>query len=299
MELSGKISIIIPTYNRKNDLMQCLASVKNLLYYELEIVVVDNASTDGTYENVKKVFPQVKIIRNNKNLGVSGGRNTGLKYINKNTKFILFLDHDIIVEKDLVNELLKVMNKDEKMGIATPKIYYYEDKSVIWAVGTSINLITGKITMNGENQRDEGQFNQIRDVQVAPAVIMVKREVIQKIGGFDEDYFATYEDTDFCFRAKKVGYRIIYVPRARAFHKVPLNWWESKKRLVSRNYYIARNRIIFMKKYSHYFFLFFFFLPVYFFYYSYLSLLLKQKERIKDFLKGTISGLKFITKIEK
>ena len=128
MELSGKVSVVIPTYNRKNDLIQCLISVKNLLYSELEVIVVDNASIDGTLESVKRAFPQVKVVRNTRNFGVSRGRNTGLKYIDRATKFILFLDHDIIVEKDLVRELLKVMNKDKRIGIVTAKIYYYEDK---------------------------------------------------------------------------------------------------------------------------------------------------------------------------
>ena len=102
MELSGKVSIVIPTYNRKKDLMQCLISVENLLYSKIKVIVVDNASTDGTSEIIKRVFPRIKIVKNARNLGVSGGRNTGLKYLNTATKFILFLDHDIIVEKDLV-----------------------------------------------------------------------------------------------------------------------------------------------------------------------------------------------------
>ena len=293
---SSKVSIVIPTHNRKDDLIECLVSVMSLDYPEYEVIVIDNASTDGTYKVVKKKFPQVKIITNKENSGVTGGRNIGLKNADDRSEYILFLDHDIVFNENLLSELLEVIMSNSKIGIVTPKIYYYSHKNVIWSTGTSINLLSGKVSFNGGNEVDHGQFDEIKDVQVAPAVILVRKEVIEKIGGFDGIYFATYEDTDFCFRARKSGYRVVYVPRAKAYHKIPLDWSESMNRLLSRIYYIGRNRLIFMRKHSKYFTLFLIFLPVYFFYYAWFSLWFRKVNEIRNFCKGTMSGLLFAIK---
>lgn len=290
---SPKVSIVIPTYNRKDDLIECLESVTNLDYLEYEVIVVDNASTDGTYAAVRKKFPRFRIITNKENSGVSGGRNIGLRSVDSCSEYILFLDHDVVLSTNLLSELLKVIVTSSKVGIVTPKIYYYSHKKIIWSAGTSINLVSGRVSFNGGNEVDRGQFDKIRDVQVAPAVILVKRGVIEKIGGFDEIYFATYEDTDFCFRARKSGYRIVYVPGTWAYHKIPLDWPESMNRLLSRAYYVGRNRLIFMRKHSKYFPLFLMFLPVYFFYYSWLSLRFRRVKEIGNFCKGTMAGLLF------
>jgi len=290
---SPKVSIVIPTHNRKDDLIECLESVINLDYLKYEVIVVDNASADGTYAAVRKKFPRIKVITNKENLGVSGGRNIGLKSVDSQSEYILFLDHDVVLSANLLSELLRVIIGSGDIGIATPKIYYYSHKKVIWSTGTSINLVSGRVSFNGGNKVDHGQFDKIRDVQVAPAVILVKKEVIEKIGGFDEIYFATYEDTDFCFRARKSGYRVVYVPGTWAYHKIPLDWLESMNRLLSRAYYVGRNRLIFMRKHSKYFPLFLMFLPVYFFYYSCLSLWFRKVKEIGNFCKGTMAGLLF------
>ncbi len=255
--------------------------------------MVDNASTDGTCAAVRRKFPRVRVITNKENSGVSGGRNIGLKNVDSQSEYVLFLDHDIVLSTNLLSELLRVIIGSGDVGIATPKIYYYSHKKVIWSTGTSINLVSGKVSFDGGNKVDHGQFGKLKDVQVAPAVILVKKEVIEKIGGFDEIYFATYEDTDFCFRARKSGYRIVYVPGTWAYHKIPLDWSESMNRLLSRAYYVGRNRLIFMRKHSKYFLLFLMFLPAYFFYYSCLSLRFRRVKEIGNFCKGTMAGLLF------
>ena len=289
-----KISIIIPAYNRKNDVLECLTSVMDLDYLRYEVIVVDNGSTDKIYQTIKKVFPKVKVIRSDKNLGVTGGRNLGLKYINSDSEYVLFLDQDIIVDKDVLSRFLEVVMKNSKIGIATPKICYYHNRNKIWSVGTSISLFTGKVSFNGANQIDRGQFDRVMDVQVAPATILVRRQVIKKIGGFDEVYFATYEDTDFCFRARKSGYRVVCIPQAKVYHKISQNLSDSVNRLLSRAYYVGRNRIIFMKKHSNHFVLFLMFLPIYTIYYTGLSLCFGRVDGIRNFWKGTIIGLSFI-----
>lgn len=149
-----RVSVVIPTHNLKKELLVCVESVVNQDYSNLETIVVDNASTDGTYEAVKEKFPQVKLFRNPKNLGVTGGRNAGIK--NATGEYVFFFDHDMVAEPNMISELVKVAQSDPKIGIVTPKIYYWEDKKKIWAAGTGINLWTGKIIFRGG--KDVGQL---------------------------------------------------------------------------------------------------------------------------------------------
>jgi GT2 family glycosyltransferase len=267
-----------------------VSSVLDSNFKNSEVIVVDNGSTDGTFEVLSQSFPQIKLVRSEENLGVCGGRNLGLKHASNDSKYILFLDHDIHLEKNALVKLLEVAEADPKVGIVTGKIYYSDDPTIIWAAGTSINLVTGKIAFNGG--KDDGQFDQVKDVQVAPSIIFTRKKLLDKIGGFDESLFATYEDTDFCFRARQAGYKVVYTPQARAYHSIPLDHWKSMERLLSSTYFIARNRIIFMKRYSPHFLLFVLFIPAYFLYYTVLSLRHKRFDGIANFLKGTISGIR-------
>lgn len=285
-----KISVVIPTYNLKHGVVRCVSSALDSSFQYKEVIAVDNGSTDGTFEAVRQSFPQIKLVRSEKNLGVCGGRNLGLKHVSGDSKYILFLDHDIFLERDALERLLEVAESDSKVGIVTGKIYYSDDPAIIWAAGTSINLLTGKIAFNGG--KDDGQFDEVREVQVAPSIIFTRRKLLDEIGAFDELLFATYEDTDFCFRARQAGYKVVYTPYARAYHSIPLDQWESMERLLSSAYYIARNRIIFMKRYSPHFLVFTLLIPAYFLYYTVLSLRHKRFDGIANFLKGTVSGIR-------
>jgi GT2 family glycosyltransferase len=284
------VSVIIPTFNRKDDLLLCLNSLKNSTYPNLEIIVVDNASTDGTYNAVKQIFPDVKIVINDRNLGVTGGRNRGA--IESRGDYLLFLDHDMIVDKQMIEELLKAVRVDPKIGIAGPIIYYYDEPSKVWAAGTSISMLTGKISFN-----DKVTNTKHFEVQVIPATIIVKREVLDKVGLFDETFFATYEDTDFCFRIRKAGYKVVCVPEAKAWHKIPIDSKSQELRLLSRSYYIARNRIIFMKKHarlSNFMVFLILFVPIYAIYYTWLGLRYLKLHFIKEYWRGLFEGLREI-----
>jgi GT2 family glycosyltransferase/2-polyprenyl-3-methyl-5-hydroxy-6-metoxy-1,4-benzoquinol methylase len=281
------ISVVIPTYNLISDLLEAIDSIIKQDYSPIEIIVVDNGSTNGTSEKIKRLYPKIKLITHKKNLGVTGGRNSGLR--KAEGKYILFFDHDMIADKEMVSELVKIVDSNEEISISTGKIYYWDDKKIIWSAGTDVNLITGQVLFRAG--QDKGQYDCIEEIQVTPAVILVKKEVVEKIGGFDDVFFANWEDTDFCFRARKAGFKIFYTPKAIAYHKITLDPVESMNRLLSRAYYIARNRIIFMKRHSKHFYLFLLFLPGYLAYYSWLSLRVCRIDGIKNFLRGTCVGL--------
>lgn len=300
MNKSKDISVIIPTYNSWKTLRGCIASIQKQTLKPFEIVVVDNASTDQTPQKISTINHQpstIKYFRHEKNLGVTGGRNRGIKEANKESDYLFFFDHDMVAERRMLEELVKVAESDSSIGIATPKIYYWQDKQSlalrtkkrIWSAGTGINLWTGQVLFRGG--KDVGQYEEAEEVQVAPAAMLVKKEVIQKIKRFDNRYFATYEDTDFCFRAREAGFSTYYVPKAIAWHKLSQDPRDEADRLLYRAYWVGRNRILFMRDFGKNFLVFLIFLPVYALYYLFLSL---KHQRLKDwfrFIQGTTAGL--------
>lgn len=287
--MSPKVSVIIPAYNSWITLRSCINSIMYQTLQPKEIVVVDNASSDGTSEAVKKEFPKVRLYTLKKNTGVTGGRNAGIDNASKSSEYLLFFDHDMVADKKMIENLVKVAEMNSSYGIVTPKIYYFEDRKRVWAAGTNINLWTGRILFRGGKER--GQFNKVEEVQVAPAAILVKRQVINAIKKFDDRYFVTYEDTDFCFRARKYNFKTMYTPMAIAFHKISPRHEDEQKRLLSRSFWIGRNRVLFMRDFGKSYFFFLLFSVVYLLYFIKLALDQKNFQGLTDYLKGFTEGV--------
>lgn len=276
-----RVSVVIPTYNSWITLKVCISSIQKQTIKAEEIIIVDNGSSDGTSDKVKSYFPEVKLIKLKTNYGVTGGRNKGISESSPKADYILFFDHDMVADKNMLEQLLKVAEMESEAGIVTPKICYFGNRKRIWSAGTGINLWSGQVLFRGGE--DIGQYENIQEVQVAPAAMLVKREVIKKINRFDDIYFATYEDTDFCFRAKESGFKTFYAPKALAFHKISWDPKDDTDRVLSRAYFVGRNRIIFMRRFGKNFALFLMlFVPIFSLYYLMLAL---KSHRLIDWLK--------------
>lgn len=267
------VSIVIVTRNRKDIVLDCLQFVFKMDYPNFEVILVDNGSEDNTITAVKEKFPQVNIVETRENLGLNGGKNLGQKQANGD--YILFLDSDTVVDKNLVKELVKVAEDDSSVGVVAPKMYYFSPKNVIWYAGSFVNLLTSKTKNIGANQIDNGQFDFLYETEFAPTAYLATRQVINKLKGHDESLFMTYGDTDYGFRARKAGFKFMFCPKAKLWHKIKKYECEKTIRslgfnLPMRAYYFARNRVIFMKKHTSklnfliFMFLFFPLFPLYF-----------------------------------
>lgn len=284
------VSAVVTTYNLKKILLECLNSIIKQDYKRLEIIVVDNASTDGTSVAVKKKYPKIKIIRNSKNLFSTGGMNTGLKKAKGH--YVWFIDHDNIFKTDTLSQMVKLAESDPQIGVVTPKIFYWEKRNVIWSAGTSVNMLTG-VNYSREGY-DVGQFNKVEEVDIAPANFIVRKKVIDKIGFYDNNFLLSYEDADWCYRVRNAGYKILYTPKAVCYHKFPfLDKITGKRRWLSRSYWAARNKIIFMRKDSPYFPLFVLMYPVWFCIYTYQAIRYLNFRALLNFYKGMIDGFKW------
>jgi len=288
------VSVIVVTYNRKEEVLDCLESIFGSDYKDFELILVDNASTDGTIEFVKKTIgSRVKIIKSETNLMAGGGRNLGATYAKG--KYLLFIDSDNVIGKRMISELVENAEKIENWGILGPLMYYFKDKKRIWWADSRINLWTSKTYYIGLDKTDNGQFNQIAEVGHIPNVFMLRRDLWEKVGGIDKDYIIHYEESDLAERIRRIGLKLYRIPSAKTWHKVPL-YKEQKNRSYfgenqEKTYYVARNRILFMKKNTKWFqyvFFLIFYLPLFSFFY--LTKIVKAKRM--DLIKIYFSGLK-------
>ncbi|MCL5435093.1 MAG: glycosyltransferase family 2 protein [Patescibacteria group bacterium] len=261
-----KVFISIINFNGNKNTIECLKSIDNLNMtgIDLNVVVIDNASKEKL--ELKNNFlknASLKIILNNKNLGFSGGHNLGINYaLSNNAEYILILNNDTILDKNLIYELQSVFDTDSDIGIVSPKIYFakgfefHKDRykkgdlgRILWYAGGDMdwkNLIGKHV---GVDEVDRGQYEKKGKTDFASGCcMMVKKEVFEKIGKFDERYFLYYEDNDFSQRAKKIGYKIEYAPKAVLWHKNAGSAGGSGSNL--QDYYITRNRLLFGMNYA-------------------------------------------------
>jgi len=235
-----KVSIIIVNWNGGEDVIECLKSVKDIDYPDYETIVVDNGSTDNSVEEIKRTFPDVKLILTYKNPGYSAGVNVGLRAATGD--YILLLNDDAVAARSILKDLVGAMESNPSIGIAGPMILYYSEPDKLWCAGMKLHLL-GYASSIGKGLNKE-LFNKSSFVDYVSCALMIKKEVIDKIGGLDPEYFLYSEDVDFCLRAKNAGYKSMYVPSPTVWHKVTKEWITNP----AQAYYYMRSAIMFAKK---------------------------------------------------
>lgn len=293
-----RVSVIIISKNRKKDLIECLDSYLASTYKPLEIIVVDNASRPPLLTWLPKKYPQVKLVTMESNVGASAGRNKGLE--KAKGEYLLFTDDDAYAHRDLVKFLVEIFENKTDAGIVQPLVYDKKKKKMLQGAGHDINLITGRIRAWGVKEVDKGQYTGLREIPMCGCVWMVKREVFEKIGNYDEDYFIPYEDSDFSLRARKAGYRLYCYSRAKTWHRghkaTFVHPWIEWLGVTSpeRAFRVARNKMIFMRKHSSFpanLFFFFILVPLYSFSHSLVILAARRFDIFLKYWLGVISGV--------
>lgn len=208
-----KIFIIILHFGDPKVTSDCIKSIiSNRLSFE-KIIVVDNGGNfEPSFENNLKVF------KNRKNLGFAAGVNIGIKYaLLKKADYILLLNNDTIVEEDFLSKLIAKSLK-ENIGILAPAIKFHKSGKVVYDLGGKLNVLFGRTTHNEVDKLD-GNKLQVVDY-VSGCCMLIKRQVLEKVGFFDERFFLYYEDVDFCLRAKKAGFKTYVLPSVSVYHKL-------------------------------------------------------------------------------
>ncbi len=210
------VSLIVLNWNGRQHLAYCLPSLLATDYPRYELVVVDNASTDGSPDFVRQHFPTVRVMVNARNLGFSAGMNVGLRAAKGD--ILVLLNNDLEVHPSWLRALVDAMLADESVGIAGCKVYY-PGGDILQHAGGTISYPQALPGHYGCREKDRGQYDEVREVDyVIGAALAVKREVLERVGYLDEGFFLYYDDPDLSFSARKMGYKTIYVPHAVVIH---------------------------------------------------------------------------------
>lgn len=242
-----EVVIIILNWNGIPDTLDCLASLQHVTYPSYELVVVDNGSVDGSVSAIRAAFPDVKIIETGQNLGFAGGNNVGLEYARQaGAEYALLLNNDTEVDAKFLDDLVRAAESNPDAGIAGPSIYYYSAPRTFWSAGGRIDWMRGVTEMIGDNETDENQYGcEPRPVDfVTGCALLVRMSAVKQAGMLDARFFMYYEETEWCVRVSQHGYRILYVPEAKVWHKISQQAREASPRVV---YYMTRNRLLFLK----------------------------------------------------
>ncbi|MCL0056313.1 glycosyltransferase [Dehalococcoidia bacterium] len=246
-----KVSIIILNWNGLEDTIECLESLKKITYPNYEVIVVDNGSEGNDVEVLQERFGDyIHIIQNDKNYGFCEGNNIAIRWLLDNSQpdYFLLLNNDTVVAPEFLTELVKVAESSPSVGITGPKTYLYDDPNRFWLVWFGVDMHKGRPFHVGSREIDRGQYETIKEVDyIAGSCLLIKRSVVRNVGLFDESYFNYWDETDYCLRVRKGGYKIIYVPKAKIWHKRS----QSASRVTGfSSYYLTRNRFWFMKRHA-------------------------------------------------
>lgn len=241
------VAIIILNWNGKKDTLECLESLHQLDYKDYEIVVVDNGSTDGSLNVFSSLYPDIILLDNKENLGFAEGNNKALKYVlEKSFDAILLLNNDTIVHPSLLKEFVKLSEQYPK-SILGSKAYLYSERNTFDHFGGNWNFHKGAFDLVGHREKEDNfSWESPFEIDyVCGCALFAKTTAFREIGLLDARFFLFWEETDFCFRAKQLGYKILVCPQAKIWHKVSASFVGGKPHMT---YFWWRNRLLWIEK---------------------------------------------------
>ncbi len=239
------LSVITVNFNETEATLRLLRSGKDWVLAETEWIVVDNASVEDPTPAIHAAFPEVRVIRNETNLGFAGGNNLGIQAASG--QYLFFLNNDTVVPASTPERLLHRLQSHPQIGMVSPKISYLQQADKIQFAGfTAVHPLTGRNQTLGKGQTDRGQYDRAYPIPyIHGAAFMVPAAVVAEIGPMPEEYFLYYEELDWSVRARKAGYQIWYEGQATVYHEASLSIGKQSTTAV---YYYHRNRILFMQQ---------------------------------------------------
>ena len=213
------IVVVVLNTNRRDDTLACLASLAGLDYANRTVLVLDNASTDGSNEAIRAAFPAVRIVPLADNRGYAGNNNVGIATaLEMGADWVLVLNEDTILDPACFTELMRAA-ADPGVGILGPMVYHHDEPTVIQSAGGLIDR-QFRAWHTGQNEDDTGQFPAVRNVDwISGCAILVRRQCIEAVGPLDDRFFYYWEEIEWCVRAARAGWRIVHVPGALLWHK--------------------------------------------------------------------------------
>ena len=243
MQNECRLSIITINYNGLKDTYELIDSIP--FNHNLEVIVLDNASKNDEASIISEKYPQVKVIRSEKNLGFAGGNNIGIK--EAKGKYLFLINNDTYFKEFNIDSLIERLESSDKTGIVCPKLRFaWGNNPIQYAGYTPLSNITLRNKAIGFGEEDKGQYNTPHPTPYAHgAAMLIKREALDKVGLMPECFFLYYEEIDWSMMFTRAGYEIWYDPSCTVYHKESQTTGQNSP---LRTYYITRNRLLLVKR---------------------------------------------------
>jgi GT2 family glycosyltransferase len=244
-----KIVTIVLNWNGRDDTLACLESLQAVDYSNREVLVVDNGSEDGSVEAIHRAYPGVVVLETGKNLGFAGGSNRGIDAaLARGAEFLLLLNNDTTVAPDILRAFVQASEAHPDAGVFGAKIYFFSDPQRLWYAGARWNELVSSFEHVGHGLLDVGQdFARMQDTDYACGCAMFLRaSAARVVGMLDERFFILWEEADWCFRAKKAGFRCLFVPEAKVWHRISATFGGGRS--VVYEYFDLRNRLLWAER---------------------------------------------------
>jgi hypothetical protein len=245
-----RVAAIVVNYNGKDITLQALASLRRMTYAAFDLVHLDNASTDGSFEAVAAAFPEILQVRVEVNRGSSSGYAAGFRWAFENGyDYVLLLNNDIEVEPAMLTEMVAVAESDPAIGCVGPKCYFWGDRQRLWSAGGILRFRESITRERGYGEIDHGQYDRDAEVDyINGCAILIRREAAEAAGLWDAIFFICVDDADFCTRVKRQGFRCVYAHKAVLYHMVA---YSTGGYSSGRNFQFGRSSTLYARRYAN------------------------------------------------
>lgn len=239
---------VILNSTKREDTLECIESLSRNSYVNKKVIVLDNHSTDGSVPAIQAAYPDVQIIALEENLGYAGNNNVGIKAaMEQGADWVYVLNEDIALDEKCIEALVQAGEREPDIGILGPLVYHHDEPDVIQSAGGMLGKYWESIHL-GKNELDQGQFTKPHPVEwISGCAILVRRSAIEQAGMLDKDYFIYWEETEWCIRVGRAGWKIVNVPQAKIWHKGVQRNYQPKS---SFTYYGTRNHLLTLAKHN-------------------------------------------------
>ena len=245
-QMDPMVCVVVLNWNNAPDTLACLESLSRLEYSNYSILVVDNGSVDGSSDQVRAHFPDVEVLEIGSNLDYAEGNNVGIRHaMQTGADYILVLNNDTLVAPTILTELVQVAESGPDTGMVGPTIYCTDPADKLFAAGSFVLWHTGDLCHRGMFQTP-GPYARAQNPEPVDFIVgcgvLVRRQLIDVIGGLDPLYYLNYEDAEWGIRARRYGFKVLYAPRAVMWHKVSATLGLASP---ANTYYMTRNALRF------------------------------------------------------
>lgn len=247
---SPAVWVVVLNWNGTGVIGECLDSLLSMTYPSFKVMVVDNASSDGSPDLVARDYPTVRLLRLDENLMYAGGNNAGIEEaLAAGAEAVMLVNNDTRADPELLGRLVEGLRLDPRAGVVGPKIFYYDSPNVIWSAGGKVIAPLGLVHHIGLRKPDSGRYDSVREVDyLTGCCVLFRAEALRAVGLLDTSYTIYGEDVDWCLRARRQGWKSVLVPEAHLWHK--LSYSSGGGLTPFKAYYRMRSNVLIFRRFA-------------------------------------------------